>query len=62
MLNVQYKKVHEPMVERLLQEHGSARLSLYNDGQSDDDRQCILVCGKKLVVVISKNLRESLKR
>jgi len=47
MLNIQYKKIHEPMVERLLQEHGSARFSLYNDGQSDGDRQCVLVCGKK---------------
>lgn len=57
MLNVRYKKVHEPMVLRLLQEHGSARLSLYNNGQSDDDRQCLLVCGKKLIVMISKNER-----
>lgn len=45
------------MVERLLQEHGSARFSLYNDGQSDGDRQCVLVCGKKMefILVISKN-------
>lgn len=58
MLNVRYKKVHEPMVLRLLQEYGSARLSLYNNGQSDDDRQCLLVGGKKLIVVISNNERE----
>lgn len=53
MLDAQYKRVHEQMVLRLLQEHQSAWLSLYNDEGIDNDRKCLLVRGKKVIVVIS---------
>lgn len=62
MLDARYKRVHERMVLRLLQEHESTRLSLYNDGQIDDDRECPLVCGEKLIVVISESPNEYLKK
>lgn len=53
MLDARYKRIHERMVLRLLQEHQSARFSLYNDERIEDDRECFLVRGKKLIVVIS---------
>lgn len=47
MLDTRYKRIYEEMVSRLLQKHESAWLSLYNDGQIDDDRECPLVCGER---------------
>lgn len=55
MFDVWYKKIYKQMVTLLLRKYESARFSVHINGQIDNIRGYVLVCGEQFLILFSEN-------